>query len=291
MSKPRKVLLVCALGLAAGLAVYLGVGSSLIAPAPVEVGPPPPLLQAERVRIPSTSGSALAAWAARGSCRCGAVVLLHGIRANRRSLVGRADLLHRAGYSVLLVDLQAHGESPGRQITFGYLESRDARAAVAFARRAFPGEPVGVVGISLGGAAAVLAGPGLGAEAVVLEAVYADLRSATENRLRIRVGALAPLLAPVLLAQLPLRTGVTLGDLRPVQAIARLDVPVLVVAGTQDTQTLPSDTRRLYAAAPGPKALWWVEGAAHEDYLSFAPRAYGEHVLGFFRRYLRREAR
>ena len=43
-------------------------------------------------------------------------------RADRSTMVTRAKLLQHHGYSVLLVDLQAHGETPGKQITFGALE-------------------------------------------------------------------------------------------------------------------------------------------------------------------------
>jgi alpha-beta hydrolase superfamily lysophospholipase len=59
--------------------------------------------------------------------------MAHAVRADRRSMLGRAEFLHRAGYSVLLFDAQAHGESPGDRITFGYLEALDAAAAVSFA--------------------------------------------------------------------------------------------------------------------------------------------------------------
>ena len=215
---------------------------------------------------------------------------MHGVRANRKSLVSRAAMLHQAGYSVVLVDLQAHGESPGRSITYGHLERRDAAAAVAFAKRRFPGEAVGVVGVSLGGAAAVLAGETLGADAVVLEAVYADIQSATENRLRRGIGPLAVVLTPVLLAQLPLRTGATPADLRPVDTVPRLNAPVLIIAGTADLHTRPADTRQLYEATLSPKRLWWVPGAAHEDYLAFDPEAYRQHVLDFFDSYLRGSA-
>ena len=82
--------------------------------------------------------------------------MMHGVRANRMSMVERARILHASGFSVLLFDFQAHGESPGKRITFGYLEALDAEAAVAFVRQRLPGERIGAVGTSLGGAAALL---------------------------------------------------------------------------------------------------------------------------------------
>jgi fermentation-respiration switch protein FrsA (DUF1100 family) len=214
------------------------------------------------------------------------VVVLHGVRSNREGVANRVELLHDAGYAVVAPDLQAHGESGGEQITFGYRERFDAEAAVAFARSQFPGQPVGVIGVSLGGAAAALAGSDLDADAVVLEAVYPDIESATRNRLRIRAGGVGASLSPVLLAQLPLRTGVQTADLRPVEAVGTLGAPVLVVAGTQDRHTTPADTERLYEAAHTPKAIWWVRGAAHVDFLDYAPEQYRAHVLGFLREHL-----
>jgi hypothetical protein len=46
-----------------------------------------------------------------------------------------------AGYSVLLVDLQATGETIGRNITFGWLRSRDVVTAVNFAHTTSPHLP------------------------------------------------------------------------------------------------------------------------------------------------------
>ncbi|MDG2359568.1 MAG: hypothetical protein P8M20_07945 [Planctomycetaceae bacterium] len=63
-------------------------------------------------------------------------------------------LLHGEGYSVVMIDLQAHGEIFGTQITSGHLEKHDARAAVEFARNQHSNESIGV---SLGGAYALLA--------------------------------------------------------------------------------------------------------------------------------------
>jgi hypothetical protein len=53
----------------------------------------------------------------------------------------------------------------------------------------------------------------VGFDAVVLEAVYPRIGHAVENRIRLRVGALAPLLTPLLLAQIPLRLHISPHDL------------------------------------------------------------------------------
>ena len=66
-------------------------------------------------------------------------------------MVRRAEVLRREGYGVLLIDLRAHGESPGTRITFGAKEADDAAASVAFIRSRAPGQPIAAIGWSLGG--------------------------------------------------------------------------------------------------------------------------------------------
>jgi alpha/beta superfamily hydrolase len=61
-------------------------------------------------------------------------------------------MLYANGFSILMIDFQVHGESPGEHITIGYLEQYDVKAAVGFARKLHPNESVGMLGISLGGA-------------------------------------------------------------------------------------------------------------------------------------------
>src|SRR5579862_3271675 len=105
---------------AAGLpAAVVAFGLIESRPARVAVGPPPAGLNAENVAISSASGATLRGWFIAGRPGGGAVVLMHGVRSNRLSMVSRARLLNAAGFSVLLFDFQAHGESTGQRITYG----------------------------------------------------------------------------------------------------------------------------------------------------------------------------
>lgn len=176
----------------------------------------------------------------------------------------------------------AESGARGDHITMGWLESGDARAAVAYARSRAPNQFIGAIGVSLGGAAALLGAEPLAVDALVLEAVYPDIEAATANRLSMRLGGAGRLLAPLLLVQLKPRLGINPADLAPVSAISRLHVPVLIVAGGEDLHTTPADSARLFAAAPEPKRLWMIPGARHVDFEHYAGQAYAEHVLSFF---------
>lgn len=232
-------------------------------------------------------GYAVAGWWLNQGGNSPVVLLLHSIRADRSSMLSRAKLLLGHGFSVLLVDLQGHGETPGTAITLGSRESADVRAALLWLKRAAPSRRIGVIGRSLGGAAVLLGPQPSGFDAVVLEAVYPRVAGAIENRIRIRYGPLAPVLAPLLLVQLRPRLHVSPRDLEPIRSIGRLGSPVLVVAGSRDQHTTLAESEELFGAAVQPKRLWVVTGARHQDFLTFDPRGYDSEVVGFLLEYLR----
>lgn len=196
--------------------------------------------------------------------------------------------LHASGYSVLACDFQAHGESPGNMITFGRLESLDARAALAWLRQKLPQEKVGAIGISLGGAAALLGAKALDVDALVLEAVYPDIESAIDDRLSARIGPLSRLATPLFIAAGKVITGIYPVELRPIDGLARLRAPVFILAGVLDRHTRIAETREMFARANAPKLLWEVEGAAHVDLHAFAREEYERRVMAFFEGPLRR---
>jgi uncharacterized protein len=259
--------------------VAWALGSKLVEPQNHAVSMPTGF-DAQIVSI-SASGYAIAGWWVDRGGDSPVVLLLHGVRADRLAMVSRAQLLTRHGFSALLIDLQAHGETPGEAITLGYRESADVVAARDWIRSRAPGRRIGVIGTSLGGASVLLAPQPSGFDAVVLEAVYPQVGRAVENRIRIRLGPLAPLFAPLLLMQLQPRLHISESDLEPIRSIGRLGAPVLIVAGSQDEHTTLAESQELFVAASAPKTLWVVEGARHQDFLRYDPTGYEEHVVKF----------
>jgi pimeloyl-ACP methyl ester carboxylesterase len=223
-----------ALALVAGLlglgAVSCYMGGKLVAPANHPVGAAPASLAAIDITFPAKSGSPIHGWLSIGTPGRGAVLLLHGVRSDCRSMVGRAEFLHKLDYSLLLIDLQAHGESPGQQITVGHLESRDIVAARDFLRQTLPNERVAAIGVSLGAASIALTNGQASFDAVVLESMYPTISEAIEDRLRLRLGAAGTLLAPLLTMQLEPRLGIAMDQLRPIDHIASLGAPLLLTS-------------------------------------------------------------
>lgn len=266
---------------AIALLVSWFIGERLTRPARHAIGPPPRDLGAVAIELPAARTGRVAGWFVQGRPGAGVVLLLHGVRANRRQMLGRARFLKAAGYSTLLIDLPAHGASAGDRITFGARESHGVQAALDYLRRRLPEEKIAVIGASLGAAALLLARERPPLSAVVLESMYPTLAHAVANRLAIRLGPAGKVLAPLLLWQLPVRLGVSASALRPIDRVSTLKAPLLIASGTADRHTPWAQTQQLFARAVSPKELWGLEGVAHVDLQRAMPRAYEQRILAF----------
>lgn len=288
MNRLRPMLLLLLIGLPVlGAGILFLVATLLSRPALHAVGEPPAGLKAQSLQLKTGKVGSVSGWFSPGEAGQGAVLLLHGVRGDRTSMLGRAQFLHSQGFAVLLIDLPAHGESPAERITFGAKEAAGVHAALQFLAERLPHEKVGVIGVSLGAASLVLGQPDPAPAAAVLEAMYPTIEEAVADRLDLHLGAWARPLAPGLLLQLPWRLGVTAEELRPINKISRLGSPLLLIAGEQDLHTRLEESRRLFAAASEPKWLWVVPGAAHVDFHAFDRAAYETRVGEFLRSHLR----
>ena len=268
---------ICATFLA--VVVVWQVGGALIAPANRIVGEPPNDFPATTVSFPSESGAEIVGWFRQLPGSSATVILLHPLRADRRAMLERARWLTECGYSTLLIDLQAHGESQNEQITVGYLERYDVQAAVNFAREKSPEHQIAIIGRSLGGAAAVYANADV--DALVLESVYSSVEKAIHNRVEMRLGRLHGIFAPLLLWQLEPRLGVAADRLRPIDELWKISCPILFAAGECDRHTTWNETESMYEAANEPKRLVTFPGAGHDDLFAANSELYQKEILSF----------
>ncbi len=270
--------------------ILLGaVGEVLIQPAHTTIGLLPADLPAKPISLQTQDNETVSGWFVRGMPGSGTVLLVHGIRSNRKQMLSRARFLNKQGYSVMLIDLPAHGESTGEKMTFGIQEAGAVKASLTYLAQNYPDEKLAVIGISLGAASTVLAlsKSSPAPAAIVLESMFPTIDEAVSDRFEMRLGEWARPLAPLLLWQLPIRLGIWAEQLRPIAALPSLHIPVLVASGSKDRHTTPEETKRIFQAANPPKELWIVDGAVHQDLYKYEPKAYEAKITAFLAKYLR----
>ena len=64
--------------------------------------------------------------------------------------------------------------------------------------------------------------------------------------------------------------------------------PILLIAGGRDAHTPLAESQRLFEAAPGPKDLWVLPEAAHQDFHRVAGAGYEARILDFLAAHLGR---
>jgi fermentation-respiration switch protein FrsA (DUF1100 family) len=244
----------------------------------------PARLPAVDLRLRSRDGLILAATYRPGRRpNSPGVLLLHGNGASRAAMADNAAWLAGRGYAVLAIDFRGHGQSASAPHSFGLYEGRDAAAAFDWLRRQQRNAPVAVIGASLGGAAALLGEKGpLPADAMILQAVYPDIRNAVRNRIAsvaTPVGGF--LFEPLLSYQSLPRFGVARDRLSPIAALRHYRGPVLIVGGGRDRYTPPAETRAMFDAAPGRRSLWIAPDLGHARTSDIVSEEYRRRVLAF----------
>jgi len=237
----------------------------------------------KEVRLRTADGITLAGWFVPGPKRT-AVVVVHGLGANRAQVLPEAALLVRHGHGVLLFDSRASGESGGKLATWGDTERLDVKAALDFvsARPDVDRSSIGVYGFSVGATSvALVAAEDARVRAVALGPTWPSLRAELSNKLPARSGRLSAL------ALFVFRLGGTDVDaLAPEQALTKIAPrPLLLISGSEDQDTPPGVMRPLADHLPGAELLI-VRGAGHGGFVDADPAGMEREFCGFFDRAL-----
>jgi pimeloyl-ACP methyl ester carboxylesterase len=219
------------------------------------------------VEFLSTDGVRLSAWWVLVEGSSLAAVLVPGWGGHKfdEHLLQTVPVYHDAGYSVLLLDLRAQGESDGARRTLGYREVRDVRGALAWLQRqGYRLDQIMLHGWSMGGATALRAAPGTGVAAVVEEASYADLPLLLGDKIPEFV-PFGGLLRPAILLAGRLFPDFDPWDIVPKKEAAKLSdegVPLFVIHSTGD-DIVPYKQAALFAAAYPDANVWTLEEYGH----------------------------
>lgn len=209
--------------------------------------------ETQEVTYLTSDGLELTAWFVPASSARATVVVFPGNAGNRAARVPLAVALAARGFSVLLLDYRGYGGNPGSPTEEALVV--DAAAAVASLVNRSDVDPESLVyfGESLGAGVAVSLARTHPPAVLVLRSPFASLGDVGSHHY------------PWLPVSMLLR------DRFPnLETIPQLDIPLLVVAGSDDEIVPTEQSAAVYEASGAPKRLVIVDGANHNDFALLA---------------------
>ncbi len=208
----------------------------------------------------------------------GTILHFHGNAQNRTAHYLYAAWLVEHGYRLVAFDYRGYGGSEGTPSRTGLVE--DAQRMIEHTCNTQPG-PMFLFAQSLGGAVAI---PALATlphksciRALIVESSFPSYRDIARSKLRAFF-----LTWPL---QIPLSYLVS-DTYSPVDFINQLDIPLVVIHGTEDTVVPFAMGKALYDAYEKPtKELWVVEDGGHTSAFVAADSPYGKRLVEYLARY------
>lgn len=196
------------------------------------------------VPLVAADGVRLHAWHVQVASPRGLVLLLHGNGGNIEHRLPLAAALAGVNLETLMLEYRGYGRSEGRPSEEGL--SLDADAGFAWAAAARRGLPLVVYGESLGGAVAVDLAARRAPIALCLQGTFTSLPDMAARTL-------------------PFGRALARQRFDAIEKIRSVRIPVLVIHGDRDEIVPLAMARRLHEQVPGPRELYVVPGAGHND--------------------------
>src|ERR1043166_5930179 len=219
----------------------------------------------------------------------GTVLYLHGVGDCKIDGIRLAKLLHEHNYNVFLYDARRHGNSDGAFCTYGYFEKYDGLKIIDYleTRTDIHLGKIGVFGTSMGAAVAIQAASlDTRISAVVAENSFATLRSIFDDYQRRLIQLPFHFLRNIVILRSELMARFKASDVSPLEAVSNIHIPMLFVYGTNDHLINFQYSISLYERSNGPKELFPVEHASHNDIWQVAGKQYESTLLEFFQKSL-----
>ena len=219
------------------------------------------------------------------------LIFLHGFTESRLAGLSYLNIYLNAGYNLLLVDSRAHGDSGGDSVTWGVYEKYDVDQWVDWLRNRYPAGTIGMHGISMGAATALLhAGINETNKRVsfyVVDSAYSDfetlLAAQMNQRLRLPGNIPPQVLLPYANAVAFFRSRFTFGEASPIRIVQQVTTPVLYIHGEADRLVPASMSQQLFGATKGQRQIQLFPSADHVSSIFTDRSRYRTVVQGFTR--------
>lgn len=199
----------------------------------------------------------------------GVVALFHGYKSTKSSLWQEALAFYRMGFTVILVDFRASGNSDGNVCSIGYYEAEDVQNVLGWCKIEYPNQKVFLYGSSMGAAAIMRAVSEhkCRPDGVMLQSPFSSMLSATQTRFKLMDIPSFPS-ANLLTFWGGYLNGFNGYSHNPKDYAKRINCPTLLIHGQLDDRVSWNDIKSIFDNLPGPKELATFGKSGHESILN-----------------------
>lgn len=217
-----------------------------------------------------------------------AIIMVHGITADRREGLRWVKALYKAGYNLVLFDLRNHGKSDKAKSSMGYCEKNDVSAAVNFLQSKGM-KHIGVFGVSMGASTAIQAmANDTRIKAGVFEAGFANLGDLLAEIAKRDFGLPRFPIINAVMWVYSMRLGVNANAINPEDYIASIAPrPVFIIHCDEDEYIAYHHGKRLFAKAKEPKIMWMAHCNKHARAWQSNPQEAEKRVVNFYNNYIK----
>jgi len=233
------------------------------------------------IKLKTKDNLTLDGWFFRVPHSKGTIALFHGHGSEKSANLSQSDEFNEMGYSTLLIDFRAHGQSEGNTCTVGYREAADVKAAYDYLKN--NGEQnIILYGISLGAATITkaIADYDLTPQKVILEMPFASLPATIEGKFRMAGIASKPL-AGLLTFWGGAINGFWAFDMQPKEFVKKIKCPVLLQWGRKDIGVTEGEINEIFKNINAPKTLVVYDNSGHENLCENEPDKWEDTVEAF----------
>ncbi|WP_296225906.1 alpha/beta hydrolase [uncultured Lactobacillus sp.] len=222
------------------------------------------------------------------------VIILHGYMSNKENMGAYAQLFHSLGYNTLLPDAEAHGQSQGKYVGYGWLEKNDVKKwAEQVIKKNGQKSKIVIFGVSMGGATTMMTS-GLKlpkqVKCFIEDCGYTNAKNEIEHEAKVLYNMPAfprfPLVE-ILSGITKLKASYFLAQVSSLAQLKKNTRPMLFIHGSKDTFVPTEMVYKNYRASRGPKQLLIVRGAQHAKSYEHNPALYARTVKQFLAKYVK----
>jgi uncharacterized protein len=215
----------------------------------------------------------------------GTVILFHGYGGEKSSMLDKAYVFQKLGYSTFLVDFMGAGGSEGNQTTIGFKEAAEVKSCIDYLKR-MGEQNIIVFGTSMGAAAVMKAinDYELPVSSVILECPFGSMLQTVKSRFSMMHIPSFPM-AYLLMFWGGVENWFNPFSHNPANYAKKIHCPVLLFYGEKDIKVSAAETDLIYHNLAAPKKLVKFPLAGHENYLKKYNAEWTAQVSGFLIQY------